>query len=87
MCRGSLGQNCRHAPPSTTLRPTVAWQRMPLVDEIVPVRDLKLAVRGDFREAMLQPSGLRLPVSHAGGWTQVVVPRVDIHEMVVLRRG
>ena len=72
--------------PLTSLRPTVMTGRMPLVDEVVPVHDLGVSLRGEFATARLEPSGLDLPVTHAEGWSTVTVPEVEIHEMVVWRR-
>lgn len=69
--------------PITTIRPTVMWQRMPLVDEIVPVTDLKVSIKGDFKSARLEPSGINLRIKKLEGWSEVTVPKVDIHEMVV----
>lgn len=71
--------------PSTSLRPTVAWQRLPLVDEIVPVHDINLTVKGQFGSCRLEPSGVTPALEQDDGRTRVIVPRVDIHEMVILR--
>ncbi len=52
-------------------------------DEILPVRDLRVAVRGEFKKATLLPSGTALNVSFREGMSAVVVPEVQVHAMVV----
>ncbi|MBU0610633.1 MAG: beta-galactosidase trimerization domain-containing protein, partial [Armatimonadetes bacterium] len=52
-------------------------------DEVLPIYDLSLKVKGAFREALLLPEGKKLTVLAADGQTAVTVPRLDIHAMVV----
>jgi hypothetical protein len=52
-------------------------------DEILPVRDLRVAVRGEFKQARLLPAGKALNVSFREGMSAVVVPEVQVHAMVV----
>jgi len=47
------------------------------------VRDLRVAVRGEFKKATLLPGGEALKVSFRDGMTSVVVPEVQVHAMVV----
>lgn len=54
-------------------------------DEVLPVYDLTVAVPGTFSQAQLLPDGESLTVQHRDGWSQVTVPRMDIHAMVVFR--
>jgi len=52
-------------------------------DEIIPVHDLRVAVPGAFVTAKLLPGGSSLPIKTASGWSEVFVPRVEAHAMVV----
>lgn len=59
---------------------------VPLREEAVPLHDLRLtfAPRYRFRRLRLEPDGLDLPPRRApDGGTTVVVPRLDVHAMVV----
>ena len=51
--------------------------------EVLPVRDIRVAVPGTFSAARLLPGDTRLPVSTADGWSEAVVPHLDIHAMIV----
>jgi hypothetical protein len=54
-------------------------------DEVLPVRDIRVAVRGDFKEATLLPGGTPLAVSARDGLSEAVVPEVQIHALVVFQ--
>jgi hypothetical protein len=55
-------------------------------DEVLPVHGVKLAVKGDYRKAILLPEAKELPVKANDGRTETTVPRLDIHAMVVFTR-
>ncbi len=69
--------------PLTSLRPTVMRGRMPLVDEVVPVHDIVVSIKGRYKNVRLEPSGLDLQPEWEDGWTTVTVPKVALHEMVI----
>lgn len=52
-------------------------------DEVLPIHDVTVQVPGIFREAKLLPQGVALPVTVAEGASQVTVPKLEIHAMVV----
>jgi hypothetical protein len=52
-------------------------------DEILPVRDIRVAVRGESKKATLLPARTALKVSSREGMSAVVVPEVQVHAMVV----
>jgi len=54
--------------------------------EVIPIHDVTLSVDGDFSRARLLPSGEELPVMREGGRSSVVVPRLDVHAVVVFSR-
>ncbi len=51
--------------------------------EYIPVRDITVEVPGAFRRARLVPGNTSLAVTAEDGATRTVVPRLDIHAMVV----
>lgn len=54
-------------------------------DEVLPVRDIRIAVRGEFKQATLLPGGASLAVLAREGLSEVVVPEVRIHALVVFQ--
>jgi hypothetical protein len=52
-------------------------------EDLAPVTDIAVRLRGRFSRVYLAPGRQRLPARFAGGWTSVVVPRLDTHAMVV----
>jgi hypothetical protein len=61
-------------------------QREPIVDSIPPVGPLDVAIRQATRPAKvtLEPAGMPLPFEHRNGEIRLTVPRVDIHEIIVI---
>jgi hypothetical protein len=58
---------------------------VPLREEVVPIRDIRVtfdpAYR--FRKVRLEPEGIELKPEKTPGGTRVVVPRLDVHSMIV----
>jgi hypothetical protein len=66
-------------PDSPELRGT--W---PIREEIIPLHDIRVTCRiAGVKRATLQPGNLNLPLHAADGGVEVVVPRVEMHAMVV----
>jgi hypothetical protein len=64
-------------------------QREPILDSIEPVGPLDVTIRQTDRPAriMLEPAGTALSFEHRDGEIHLVVPRVDIHEVIVVSTG
>ena len=58
---------------------------VPLREEVVPIRDIRVTFSGAyrFRSIRLEPEGKELRIEKTAGGTSVVVPRLDVHSMVV----
>ena len=58
---------------------------VPLREETVPIHDIRLTFRGDhrIRSVRLQPEGAELKIATTPEGAQVIVPRLDIHAIVV----
>lgn len=52
-------------------------------DETIPAHNIRVAVPGTFAAARLLPDGASLPITTAEGWSEITVPRLDVHAMVV----
>lgn len=58
---------------------------VPLREETLPIHDIALRLRGyQIRSATLQPDGRELEPIRDGESTKVVVPRLDVHSVVVV---
>lgn len=55
-------------------------------EDLAPVTDLRVQLRGKFRAVRLAPGGKLLRARFVKGYTEVVVPRLDTHAMVVAER-
>jgi hypothetical protein len=56
----------------------------PIREEVIPLHDVRVTCRvPGVRKATLQPGGLDLPLKPAAGGVSVVVPKVELHAMVV----
>jgi hypothetical protein len=62
---------------------------VPLREEVIPIYDIAIYLAEDLRveRVRLQPSGKELPVVREGGRLKVVVPRLEIHQVVELEAG
>ncbi len=60
-----------------------------LVEDVIPLRDVPMAVRTGWKPnvAYLAPSRLTLDTTMHGEYARVIVPEVDGHAMVVFERG
>lgn len=56
-------------------------------DEIIPVHDIRVVVSGAFASATLLPADMPLPIRATADGTEVVVPRLDAHAMVVFEQA
>ena len=58
---------------------------VPLREETLPIHDIRVTLRGyDISRVTLQPEGKVLEVSTEGRESTVIVPRLDVHSIVVL---
>jgi hypothetical protein len=64
-------------------------QREPILDSIEPVGPLNVTIRQAAKPARitLEPAGTPLPFEHRDGEIHLTVPRVDIHEVIVVSTG
>jgi hypothetical protein len=58
----------------------------PILDRIDPVGPLEVAIRAESRPSRvtLQPAGLDLPMDHHDGLLRLTVPKLDIHQAIVV---
>ena len=63
-----------------------ATSHVEALEQPVPLHDVSLLVRGagKARQAFLARSGTRIRMKRENGAIRVTVPRVNIHEMIVL---
>jgi hypothetical protein len=59
---------------------------VPLREETVPIHEIEIAIdaRYQLAKAVLQPEGLELRINRNDAGSSVMVPRLEIHSMVVL---
>ncbi len=64
-------------------------QTEPIVDSIPPVGPLDVTIRQAARPAKvtLEPAGVTLPFEYGDGEIRLTVPRVEIHEIIVVDNG
>ncbi len=69
---------------NTTANHAKAADDVPIREEILPVHDLHVTFKGySIKRIHLEPEGKDLPLSQGGDETTVVVPRLDIHSLLV----
>ncbi len=70
---------------NTTAHHALPNDDVPLREEVVPIHDIKITFdsRYRFRKIRLEPEGKELEMKTAAGGTTVIVPRLDVHTMVV----
>jgi hypothetical protein len=58
---------------------------VPLREEVVPIHDIRVSFRPDYKlsRVHLEPGGLDLKIATTPEGSSVVVPRLDVHAMVV----
>jgi hypothetical protein len=61
-------------------------QREPVLDSIPSIGPLEVTIRQSARptKVRLEPAGMPLPFMHQDGEIRLVVPRVDIHEIIIV---
>jgi hypothetical protein len=61
-------------------------QREPILDSLPPVGPLEVTIRQAVRptKIMLEPAGIPLSFEHGDGEVRVVVPRLEIHEVIIV---
>jgi hypothetical protein len=52
--------------------------------EVIPVHDLKVRLNRDVKRVLLVPGEQELPVRRSGGTAEVVVPKLEMHSMLVV---
>lgn len=57
-----------------------------VISETIPLHDVVVRLPFAIREAELQPEGMKLDVKSAAGRSEIVVPRLEIHSILVVRR-
>ncbi len=58
---------------------------VPLREEIVPIHDIRITLRGyNIRKAHLEPEGREIEVKGTQESAEILVPRLDVHTMVVV---
>ena len=71
--------------PFSSTRPPVPGAAIHVLDEVVPLTDLKLRVRSLTPSRVTIPlSGLELDAEKDGDDLVVTIPRVELHEVVML---
>jgi hypothetical protein len=70
---------------NTTAHHALPNDDVPLREEVVPVHDIKVTFDPGyrFRSIRLEPEGKDLEIKHAAAGASVIVPRLDVHAMVV----
>ncbi len=61
-------------------------ETQPVIDEISPTGPINMTIRGTGRpkSVVLQPAGTKLPFEYRQGEIQLTLPRVEIHDIVVV---
>ena len=58
---------------------------VPLREETLPIHDIKLSLRGYAIDRIHQePEGINLPMTTHENTTEVIVPRLEVHSIVVV---
>jgi hypothetical protein len=69
---------------NTTANRALPEDDVPLREETIPIHDIRVRFRGyDITSARLQPEGSELKIEREGDEQFVVVPRLEVHTMVV----
>jgi hypothetical protein len=71
----------------TTAHHGLPASEVPLREETVPIHGIRIRFDRDMpKRCRLEPEGLRLKISREGASSVVVVPKLDLHSMVVTER-
>ncbi len=70
---------------NTTAHHALPVDDVPLREETVPIHDIRVTFRNGLRiqRVHLEPAGLECEISADVDWVSVIVPRLDVHTMVV----
>jgi len=70
-------------------RGTINDRPIEVIEDVVAVHDIEIRVRPDIPvfSAMLEPQGIALPLQHEEGAISFTVPRLEVHQMVVLQHA
>jgi hypothetical protein len=69
---------------NTTAFHALSTDDVPMREETLPIHDIKVTFHGyNIARAHLEPGGTDLPLTKVDGATRVVVPRLDVHAMVI----
>ncbi len=69
---------------NTTAFHALPGDDVPLREEVVPITGIQVTFNGyRISRIHLEPEGLELAAARAGDSTQVTVPRLEVHSMVV----
>jgi len=60
-----------------------------LREEVIPIHDIAISLAEDLgvERARLQPSGKDLPILREAGRRKVIVPKLEMHQIVELEAG
>ncbi len=84
MTRQSWGQHSqRHGPIDAPERDIYFTPFGRMREDLAPVHDIKVCLRGTFKRVYSAPQNIDLPTEVVNGYTQVTVPQLDVHLMVV----
>lgn len=70
---------------NTTAHHALPVDDVPLREEVVPIHDIRIRFNTKYPigEVKLQPGGIKLPVAREGDEITVIVPKLEVHAMVV----
>ncbi len=59
---------------------------VPLREETIPIADIEVRLRKDYAvsRVLLEPQKEVLPVQHAEDGASFIIPRLDVHQLVVI---
>ena len=70
-------------------RGTINDRPIEVIEDVVAVHDIEIRVRPGVpvSGAVLEPQGIALPLQHEEGAIRFTVPRLEVHQMVVLQHA
>jgi hypothetical protein len=74
---------------NTTSHHALAADDVPLREETLPIRDIHVTFNRGYQlgRIHLEPAGIDLPAETVADGIRVVIPRLDVHAMVVAELG
>jgi len=64
--------------------PIARGRGIEVIEDIVPLHDIPVSLRLDASKVILAPEGTELPFERIGDRIEFIVPRLELHQMVVL---